>query len=270
MSTGGAWSFSISMWKSWIPNSLSLGNLSFGFYSVVVASSAYRNPGMPSEQVFMISGVLILIAALFDGFDGPMARKLKVESPLGQQLDSLADLTTFGIAPGFLIYQMYLFDIKIQVFNLPKAFPLGMLIASIYPISAAFRLARFNVEHVPGSFTGLPSPIAGVFIALIPLTLTTISIPLWVITTLYILMALLMVSNVHYSKPQVSMRTHFTVFRLILFVLLVVGLMVALGWYWVVLSVILLYIFSGIASFVLHLLQKISIGRKANVFKKSE
>ena len=81
------------MWRSWIPNSISLGNLLFGFIAMLLSSSVAAEENI--ESVSTICGLLILIAALLDGFDGFTARLLKVESPLGEYLDSLADLTTF-------------------------------------------------------------------------------------------------------------------------------------------------------------------------------
>lgn len=248
------------MVRSWIPNGLSLGNLVFGFFSMIVA--AHQSEQFRQEQIFLIAGILIMIAAIFDGLDGPMARKLDVQSPLGQQLDSLADLTTFGLAPGYLIYQMYLSDLRIFVswLDIPYGIPLGMLIAAIYPVSAAFRLARFNVNHEPGSFTGLPSPVAGVFIAFIPLSFhQEIPLPRWAALTLYIIMAFLMVSNVKYGKPQSTLFSRAGFFRIAVFTVLITALIIWLGWYWVLFSVITLYIFSGLVALVFHLLQRLKL-----------
>lgn len=245
------------MWKAWIPNGLSLGNLSFGFLAIVVASHAPYSQQFSPENIYLISGLLILIAALFDGLDGPMARLLNVQSSLGEQLDSLGDLTTFGLAPGFLMYKIYLADLRIAIpFLEITAFPLGMAIAVIYPICAAYRLARFSVDHDPRSFTGLPSPIAGVFIALIGISFKGYPLSRWVALSIFVLMAFLMVSNIKYTKPQVSLKPHFTYFRLLLFTIVVVLSMLVLGWWWVVFSVLIMYIFSGFIALGLELIQK--------------
>lgn len=243
-------------WKSWIPNSLSLGNLSFGFLSMIVASKDHSYANLPPHEVYFICGIFIIIAALFDGLDGPMARLLKVESSLGEQLDSLADLTTFGLAPGFLMYRMYFQSYSAELLGF--TIPLGMLVALIYPICAAYRLARFNASHDPNAFTGLPSPIAGIFVALIPVAFKGFPplLPAYLATILYILVALLMVSNIGYAKPQVSMKSHFTIFRLVLFTIIMGALMWFLGWNWVLLAVMLLYIFSGFVTAGIELLQR--------------
>ena len=149
---------------NWIPNALSLGNLTFGFISILVASSL-TNDTQENSKLFLLSGIFIFLAAVFDGFDGMAARALNATSDLGAELDTLADLTTFGIAPGFLVYKMILEKYKLDILSTGNLFPIGMLIAAIFPICAAYRLARFTVDHDPGSFTGLPSPIAGVIIA---------------------------------------------------------------------------------------------------------
>lgn len=84
---------------------------------------------------------------LLDTFDGLAARALKVKSELGKQLDSLADLISFGIAPAYMYYNL---------FNNTEA-----LLASIfYALSALFRLAKFNTQEYSEEFNGLPSPAA--------------------------------------------------------------------------------------------------------------
>jgi len=244
----------VNMWRSWIPNSLSLGNLSFGFYSMIMAAQG-ASEGNPNA--FFVSGLLILIAALFDGLDGPMARLLKVDGPLGAQIDSLADMTTFGLAPGYLMYSMFFKNI---LFPTPFGnFDFGMVIASLYPISAAYRLARFNVSHDTKHFSGLPSPIAAVVIALIPITFQNIEIPFMPVVIIFVTMSILMVSNVKYSKPQAEIKEHLNIIRIVLFVIIIGLLMYYLSWYWVVFAVLSLYIIGGVFAFSIHLIQKIRI-----------
>jgi CDP-diacylglycerol--serine O-phosphatidyltransferase len=83
--------------------------------------------------------IFILLACIFDLFDGRVARWGGAESPFGREFDSLADLISFGVAPAFLVHRIVLRDVFVQH---PE---LGWFIASIYLICGAFRLARFNV-----------------------------------------------------------------------------------------------------------------------------
>ncbi|MDH5716376.1 MAG: CDP-diacylglycerol--serine O-phosphatidyltransferase [Spirochaetia bacterium] len=246
------------MIKSWIPNGLSLGNLTFGFLSILVVSHANTTSRYEPHEVFFLGSIFILIAALFDGLDGPLARKLSAESAIGEQLDSLADLTTFGLAPGFLMYHVYFsaFNISFKGYD----YPIGMAVSAIYPMCAAYRLARFNVSHDPKTFLGLPSPIAGIFIALIPLICQNYKMPLWSTVSIFLIISLLMVSNIRYSKPTRGLTSKITIYRLITAVILISFLILWLGWYWVVFSIIVLYIFSGFLAFFLLLIQKIRIG----------
>ncbi|MBK5947859.1 CDP-diacylglycerol--serine O-phosphatidyltransferase [Rhodobacter veldkampii DSM 11550] len=116
---------------------------------------------------FEIAVALILLAALIDGLDGLIARRLRATSSFGAELDSLSDFLCFGVAPGILIYQ----------FALSGTSGLGWVFVLIYVCCACLRLARFNVardDATPGGvkhFTGVPSP-AGAILALLPVFLT--------------------------------------------------------------------------------------------------
>ena len=230
---------------AWIPNSLTMGNLLCGFISVIFSSHG-------SSQGYLIAALLILGAALLDGLDGPVARALKVESELGKELDSLADCVTFGVAPGYLAYKAYLAGLMVPIFGRPIDF--GIFVASIFPICAAYRLARFNVNHAPDSFRGLPSPVAGIIIALIPLCSRNVEIPRLVFALCFSLVGLLMVSTFKYSKPQASAIKRFMGIKLLFFILLLV-LLVLLLKEWAVFVVISLYILSGILSFIIQFIQ---------------
>ena len=240
------------MWKSWIPNSISLGNLSFGFIAILISSSIPIRENI--EDLSTICGLLILIAALLDGFDGFTARLLKVESPLGEYLDSLADLTTFGLAPGFIVYQLYLRELKLEAF---WYMPIGMLIASIYPLCVAYRLARFNAHYDKKVFTGLPSPISA---ALIVLTIVLVrpKLELTFVIGILLFLSVLMVSNVKYPKPQSTMQENFNLIRLSIFMVIILSLVIVVGWHWAALSVLVLYTFSGLLSMLFHLIQKVT------------
>jgi len=112
---------------------------------------------------YEIAVVLIMLAALIDGLDGLIARRLRATSSFGAELDSLSDFLNFGVAPGLLVYQ----------FALTETSGLGWVFVLLYVSFTCLRLARFNVSRdappVDGKphFTGVPSP-AGAMLALLP------------------------------------------------------------------------------------------------------
>ena len=185
--------------RALIPNSFTMTNMILGFIAIIIASR-----GTPRD--FAIAGALVFLASFFDFFDGAAARALGVESEVGLQLDSLADAIAYGIAPGFISYQAYLSKLPDIAFGINW----GMVIAPIFPICATYRLARFNVTEAEGDgFQGLPSPAAGIFISSIPaLAFSTIlfvgkidfNIPVHFFVPMYVVIALLMISDVDYAK----------------------------------------------------------------------
>jgi CDP-diacylglycerol---serine O-phosphatidyltransferase len=233
------------MTRVWIPNSLTAGNLLFGFISIIYSS-------LGTQHGFFIAGFLILAAGLLDGLDGTVARALKVSSELGKELDSLADNVAFGIAPGFLSYQAYLAGIQDTLFSFNINF-IGILIAAIFPICAAYRLARFNVASDPHSFSGLPSPAAGIIIALIPIY--NIQMPDYLFAAIYVIIGLLMVSTVRYFKPSPSIIKNIHGIKLIIFAIVVL-LLVFFFKQWILLIIISLYIISGLLSFIIQFIQE--------------
>ena len=244
--------------KGIVPNLFTLGNLSLGFFSVLFAFQSKSNP-----KILVLSGFLILLAALCDGLDGFMARLLKAQSELGAQLDSLADLTTFGIAPGILMYMLALENLQIAL-TANTNLPIGMFIAVIFPICAAYRLARFNVQHSSDSFRGLPSPVAGVIVGLMPLAFTgDLFLAPVILIVIFVLAAFLMVSTVKYAKPKIASLRRFSPLRLALVVVFIVGTLIffgvrynaeysAVGLFFL----IVVYIMSGIVSLLIQLIQK--------------
>ncbi|MDQ3699549.1 MAG: CDP-diacylglycerol--serine O-phosphatidyltransferase [Chloroflexota bacterium] len=163
---------------NWIPHALSLCGLACGFLSLI-ASAAHDFPP---------AAALIIAAIFFDGFDGAAARALHCDGPLGEMLDSLADLAAFGIAPAFLAYQAVL-----ENFGLP-----GALTGAMFAGCGAIRLARFPLVKNPRYFVGLPIPMAGAFVAMlgaVPVNLAPELVPVAII-----LVALLMVSTIEFPK----------------------------------------------------------------------
>ena len=135
------------MKKCSIPNILTFGNLIFGLLSLV----------MTFEGNYMLSVIFILLAGLMDRYDGQVARMLKVSSELGKELDSLADLVSFGVAPSMLIFILYDF-ISLGY--------LGYVCFLVFPVAGAYRLARYNSTKFDNVYTGIPITMAGMLVAL--------------------------------------------------------------------------------------------------------
>jgi CDP-diacylglycerol--serine O-phosphatidyltransferase len=130
-----------------IPSALTLGNLFFGIWAIV---SAARGD-------FLTAAWLIVFAGVADTLDGRVARITQTGSRFGAELDSLVDAISFGVAPAFVIYHVFLDDGG-----------WGWIAGFFYITGAVIRLARFNVEqagHAKVAFHGLPSPAAGMTLA---------------------------------------------------------------------------------------------------------
>jgi CDP-diacylglycerol--serine O-phosphatidyltransferase len=166
------------------PTVFTLGNLICGFFAIVVAARVerptslevrpaadivFRHPTRVIRQLdptddthnIMLSGWLIFLAMIFDALDGHVARLSRATSDFGGQLDSLSDVVSFGVAPGFLLVKMC----PAFTYSHDKVW----IIAASFAACAALRLARFNVESSDDDdhmhFSGLPSPAAAASIA---------------------------------------------------------------------------------------------------------
>jgi len=145
-----------------LPNLLTAGNLFCGFVALtkIVEADLVPSPeGVINWMPIKVSLGFILLACIFDLFDGRVARMGGVESPFGREFDSLADLVSFGVAPAFLVHRVVLGDVFSSI---PQV---GWFIASMYLLCGAFRLARFNcLAALPGGgskdFLGFPIPSA--------------------------------------------------------------------------------------------------------------
>jgi CDP-diacylglycerol--serine O-phosphatidyltransferase len=114
---------------------------------------------MTFKGLFPCAFLWILAAAVFDFLDGMAARLLKAYSPLGKELDSLADVVSFGIAPGFMVYFVLL-----RITGDTAGYNLIPCIAFLIPVCSALRLAKFNIdERQTSSFIGLPTPANAIF-----------------------------------------------------------------------------------------------------------
>ena len=148
--------------KQYIPNTITCCNLLCGCLAIVKAF----------DGDLVMSAYLVGLAAIFDFFDGFAARLLRVVSPIGKDLDSLADMVTFGVVPGVMMYK--LLGMGIENYNLGNNhIPLSVsLIAFMITIFSAVRLAIFNNDtRQTSSFIGVPTPAVAIFICSIPLIL---------------------------------------------------------------------------------------------------
>lgn len=160
--------------KKHIPNFVTLLNLFSGCIAVIFA--VYGN--------FIIAAIFVFTGIFFDFFDGLLARKLNVQSPLGIQLDSLADLVTSGVVPGIIIFKLISLTVDApdfasyndswnSVFHW-QGFKLSVLplIGFLIPLASAYRLAKFNLDEDQQTyFKGLPVPANTLFILSFPLIL---------------------------------------------------------------------------------------------------
>jgi CDP-diacylglycerol---serine O-phosphatidyltransferase len=171
-----------------LPNLLTLCNLFCGCVAIayILTAEPYTAmnvleqgiTGLPTwqwvygkEQLCM-GGLFIFIAGIFDLLDGTAARLLKVYSPIGKDLDSLADVVSFGVAPAALLYK-FLWDAIMGQKNAFEVSIIGMAPAFLLACFAALRLAKFNVtaSEQRTHFTGMPTPAVGIFVASLPLAL---------------------------------------------------------------------------------------------------
>ncbi len=137
--------------KSIIPNLLTLANLGAGCIAIL---SVIKGD-------FTIAAILLVIALACDFLDGFVARLLKVHSELGKQLDSLADMVTFGVLPGFVLFKLF----ETAKFGAEPIAEWLPYLAFLVPLFSALRLAKFNIDTRQSDFfIGLPTPAHALFI----------------------------------------------------------------------------------------------------------
>ena len=201
-----------------IPNLFTLLNLVFGCLAIIVilqsgiglvtTADGVQMMNMP-EQIFLAS-LFIGLAAVIDFFDGFVARLMKTTSAMGKQLDSLADVVSFGVAPALIIYQFLRLSVAGGENGLDASFA-WLLPALLLPCAAAWRLARFNLDETQTyHFKGVPVPAVGLLVASFPLifwhssteTVTGIFLNKWIWYAVVLLLSWLMVSNI----PVMSLK----------------------------------------------------------------
>ncbi len=159
---------------------------------------------------------LIFVAAIFDGLDGKVARKIHAESKFGLQIDSLSDVVSFGIAPSVLVYELHLHTLGI--FSIPVSF-LPLLFSAV-------RLARHNAIGMTGPqkmYVGMPAPMATLTICafiIVDRVLPEVIAQYTLLAPLVVLISLLMICKIPYYKvPKLSLQESGTNTRnLIIFV----------------------------------------------------
>jgi CDP-diacylglycerol---serine O-phosphatidyltransferase len=222
-----------------MPSAFTLGNLFFGFWAIV---SAFNGN-------FRWAGWFIVFAGILDMLDGRVARLSGTGTRFGAELDSLVDVISFGVAPALLIYFL----------DFSSAGRFAWILCYIYVTAVALRLARFNVlsagKPSTGWFTGLPSPSAGMTLAVYyPFSQTEwyrasiayLDLQHQGLVVLMLLLAVLMVSNVKYPKfPPIGVRSAKGIFGLAVHLTILLGGIFAPEYFLFPLG--LLYVTYGIA-----------------------
>src|ERR1019366_2858871 len=210
-----------------LPNLLTAGNLFCGFVALTKIVDANLTPDALGQVDWMpikLALAFILLACIFDLFDGRVARMGGVESPFGREFDSLADLVSFGVAPAFLVQRFVLADVFPDEYR-----RISWFIASMYLLCGAFRLARFNcLAAMPGGcaskdFLGYPIPSAAGLVASLTLLIIHFnekekSLGHWnyLIAVVLIFLSAMMVSTVRYpSFKSLGLRSPSTFMKMI-------------------------------------------------------
>lgn len=234
------------------PNSLTIGNMFFGFWSIISSI----------QGDYLWACYFVLLGGVCDAFDGKVARLVKSTSDFGIEFDSLADVITFGAAPSVLMYMLYT---NVYINRYPGLEDLGhlTLIFSFFPLLfASIRLARFNSElidpTVKGDFSGLPSPAAA---------LTIVSFVFYEIeqygvikhfrwlTATSLIVSYLMISRIEYQsfpmifkKGESFIKRNLKILSVVVFIVLIVKLKMSL-----LFPVMIIFVLSGI---VMNIIEK--------------
>jgi CDP-diacylglycerol---serine O-phosphatidyltransferase len=181
-----------------LPSAFTLGNLFFGIYAIVAAT----------RGDFLWAAWFIVFAGVLDMLDGSVARFTRTGSAFGAELDSLVDAISFGVAPGFIMFQLFFTDTQ-----------WSWVLSYVYIVAVVVRLARFNIEQggeAKRHFHGLPSPAAGMTLAAYypfsgtPFFQEQLADLPWqqIIGVGMVLLSVLMVSHVPYRRlPKIGLRT---------------------------------------------------------------
>ena len=194
-----------------LPNLMTAGNLLCGFLALTFIVQVVPDPTGSEGPVFSLTDIekiknalwLILGAFVFDALDGRIARLIGKESPFGLQFDSLADIISFGAAPACLMQRVILHDFE----------TLGLVVASVYLLCGALRLARYNCLSVmpdygnSREFLGFPIPASAAMVASLTMFLVWLdaeNLPTsswrWVLLVVLVFLSVMMVSEIKYPS----------------------------------------------------------------------
>jgi CDP-diacylglycerol--serine O-phosphatidyltransferase len=243
-----------------VPNIFTLLNLLFGCIAIVCVlqngiTIVYTNEGQIYTDIpekTWLAPLFIGLAALVDFLDGFLARLLKQTSSLGRELDSLADIVSFGVVPGMILYQFLRLSFMSQE-NGADISMIWLLPAFILPCAAAYRLAVFNLDNTQTkSFKGVPVPAVGLMVASFPIIYwtrnnslaSTILLNKWYLYFIILFLSALMISRIPILSMKVSGKQDPQTFPRIILLLLSLISVIFLHW----LAVPLIFLFYIIIS----------------------
>ncbi|MBL9133144.1 MAG: CDP-diacylglycerol--serine O-phosphatidyltransferase [Verrucomicrobiaceae bacterium] len=226
---------------------MTAGNLLCGFAAIL---EIWNGRFLEEQMHFHYAILYILAACVFDALDGRVARMSGTESPFGRELDSLADIVSFGVAPALLVHDIVLKELEVQ--------SIGWMIACGYLVCGAVRLARFNclaaadVKCSGKSFRGCPIPAAAGVISSLTLLILWLESNLreigswkYALALLMILLSFLMVSNLEYpSFKAVNWRTRRSI-HWVLVSIIVIAFTVK-NWQWMPSVIFVSYLLYGL------------------------
>ena len=234
-----------------IPNIITSLNLLSGSLAVLAAI----------EGNLIIAAILIAIASVFDFMDGMAARILKAYSEIGKQLDSLADLISFGLAPSVIIYGLMKLSTDAGKFHFDISFTsLLLVLPFLIVIFSAYRLAKFNLDdRQTNSFIGLPTPANALLIASLPLMLkysdfvalkdillNTVFLSVFIVVSSYLLVSNIPMFSLKFSNLRFKENQLRYVFLGVSLALIIVFQAIALTF--IIILYILLSVFNSIVS----------------------
>jgi CDP-diacylglycerol--serine O-phosphatidyltransferase len=245
-----------------VPNLFTLFNLIFGCMGIVfilqtgetiviLQNEGYTDVNLPEKITW--GAYCIFAAALVDFLDGFVARLFRASSEMGKQLDSLADVVSFGVAPGMILYQLLRISLAQQENGLDVSIA-WLLPAFILPCAAAWRLAKFNLDNTQQfGFRGVPTPAVGLVVASLPLiilfskwSVQSYVINKWILYLVIVILSYLMVSD----HPFLSLKTKDLSIKnnLPRYILLICGIIAAISLQWLAVPVVfLLYVIVSLA-----------------------
>jgi CDP-diacylglycerol--serine O-phosphatidyltransferase len=219
-----------------VPNLFTLLNLVFGCVAIIfilqtgqtiayVEREGFTSWNLPEKIAW--GSLFIFAAAIVDFLDGFVARLFKSTSAMGKQLDSLADVVSFGVAPGLIMYQLLRISFAKEEDGLDVSIS-WLLPSLLIPCAAAWRLAKFNLDESQAfSFKGLPTPAGGIVIASLPIIifyqqfgLETTLTNKWFLYLIIIVISYLMISNLRFISMKFknfNAKENFPKYLLIIF-----------------------------------------------------